>query len=446
MKRNILLAICLLAGICLGRAFEVNGIHYTIIDGEAVVINENLENKIDKIEYWGTTSNLPYPCVSTYKGNIVIPATVDYEGNTYQVTGIAQGAFCGAQETISLTIPEGIKHIGHSAFYGNKGFKTLEFPKSVERIGIYACVLMYGLERVVLPEKLDTIPMGMFQMPSPGGTSPTLEEVVMPKSCKVIGENAFQGNTKLETLTLPDDLVEIQAGAFSLCKKLKTALPASVKNVGRQAFYFVPSPTNQVLSENILLEPSSFAYAKGWVNVCIPEHITTIPDHCFDACTNIETLEFSSAMDTIGDHSFHGAKKLRVIILPESLKYMGGGAFSRCENLRTVYARMKTPPSLTYKEFGSYDDCPNPDDAVVYVPVGCKEAYKQAGWDKFFAEIIEMSETEQKAAFDEIATGISTVKAGAKARAESWYDLQGRQVTRPEKGRIYIHDGRKVVK
>ena len=44
------------------------------------------------------------------------------------------------------------------------------------------------------------------------------------------------------------------------------------------------------------------------------------------------------------------------------------------------------------------------------------------------------------------ATGISTVKAGAKARAESWYDLQGRQVTRPEKGRIYIHDGRKVVK
>ena len=44
------------------------------------------------------------------------------------------------------------------------------------------------------------------------------------------------------------------------------------------------------------------------------------------------------------------------------------------------------------------------------------------------------------------ATGISTVKAGAKARAESWYDLQGRPVTRPEKGRIYIHDGRKIVR
>ena len=43
-------------------------------------------------------------------------------------------------------------------------------------------------------------------------------------------------------------------------------------------------------------------------------------------------------------------------------------------------------------------------------------------------------------------TGISTVKAGAKARAESWYDLQGRPVTRPEKGRIYIHDGRKIVR
>ena len=47
---------------------------------------------------------------------------------------------------------------------------------------------------------------------------------------------------------------------------------------------------------------------------------------------------------------------------------------------------------------------------------------------------------------EDYATGISTVKAGAKARAESWYDLQGRQGTRPEKGRIYIHDGRKVVR
>ena len=32
-----------------------------------------------------------------------------------------------------------------------------------------------------------------------------------------------------------------------------------------------------------------------------------------------------------------------------------------------------------------------------------------------------------------------------KPRDTKYFDLQGRPVTRPEKGRIYIHDGRKVM-
>jgi hypothetical protein len=44
----------------------------------------------------------------------------------------------------------------------------------------------------------------------------------------------------------------------------------------------------------------------------------------------------------------------------------------------------------------------------------------------------------------ETATAIAGVKA-AKADGEVWYDLKGRRVDSPVKGRVYILKGKKVV-
>ena len=116
---------------------------------------------------------------------------------------------------------------------------------------------------------------------------------------------------------------------------------------------------------------------------------------------------------------------------------------------------MEYPPYLVDFEFGSlvgsngYSPA-NPSDAVVYVPVGCKGNYERAGWGKYFAQIVEMEETEQKQEFDAIATGISTVKAGGDKKSAGWYDLQGRRLTEPRKGVniIRYNDGtaKKVLK
>ena len=66
---------------------------------------------------------------------------------------------------------------------------------------------------------------------------------------------------------------------------------------------------------------------------------------------------------------------------------------------------------------------------------GRTHAYRAAGWSEevFKGGIVEMP----------APAGISTIKV--KPSDTKYYDLQGRPVTRPEKGRIYIHDGRKVV-
>ena len=40
--------------------------------------------------------------------------------------------------------------------------------------------------------------------------------------------------------------------------------------------------------------------------------------------------------------------------------------------------------------------------------------------------------------------GISSTPA-SEQKATNWYDLNGRLVTSPKKGQLYIHDGKKVV-
>ena len=53
-----------------------------------------------------------------YSGDIIIPETVDYDGKTYSVTSIGDGAFVYCSGLTSITIPNNVNSIGDEAFYG----------------------------------------------------------------------------------------------------------------------------------------------------------------------------------------------------------------------------------------------------------------------------------------------------------------------------------------
>ena len=42
-------------------------------------------------------------------------------------------------------------------------------------------------------------------------------------------------------------------------------------------------------------------------------------------------------------------------------------------------------------------------------------------------------------------TGISSAPVGKKSSQNGWYDLQGHKITNPQKGNIYLKDGKKIV-
>ena len=96
-----------------------------------------------------------------YKGNIVIPATVKYQGSLYHVTRIGDGAFEDATKLTSVKIPGCVTNIEDGAFRGCENLVYLTIPNSVTNVGTgaFACT---GLKMIELPHSIKKIEVGTF--------------------------------------------------------------------------------------------------------------------------------------------------------------------------------------------------------------------------------------------------------------------------------------------
>ena len=66
-----------------------------------------------------------------YSGNVNIPESVTYSGQTYSVTSIGDGAFSGCSSLTSIIIPNSVTSIGGYAFNGCSSLTSITIPNSV---------------------------------------------------------------------------------------------------------------------------------------------------------------------------------------------------------------------------------------------------------------------------------------------------------------------------
>jgi len=169
---STLIAICVAANVWAGD-FISGGIVYSFTDKEGeVAVDQNI---IDG--------------VNAYSGVYIIPEMVNFEGDNYNVTSIADNAFAQSKIT-DICLPNSITNIGESAF-------------------AYAD----NLTNITLPLNIEVIPKACF-----AGTS--IVNIALPEGVKTIGYGAFQSCTLLHTVLLPSTLTLIEAYAFNNCHNL----------------------------------------------------------------------------------------------------------------------------------------------------------------------------------------------------------------------------------
>ncbi len=135
--------------------------------------------------------------------------------------------FCGVQK---IKLSDNVKRIGTSAFERCPNLKEIIFPRKVTAFGDGVLFYCSSLERVVLPENLTGIPAGTF------GRCFRLHDFELPKNVTCIGEGAFDSTCGFKALKIPENVTEIGDCAFMRSCLRELTVPASVKQIGAEAF------------------------------------------------------------------------------------------------------------------------------------------------------------------------------------------------------------------
>lgn len=135
----------------------------------------------------------------------------------------------------------------------------------------------------------------------------------------IIGENAFAGSS-IETIQISKNVAEIEDGAFSNCKKLKTVTFTDVKDTGdnivtgngiiyldRNTFSGCISLRSITLPDSVkLLEPYVFSECSSLTAINIPKGISEIPEGFCRGCTMLKDIYVADSVNSIADSAFKG--------------------------------------------------------------------------------------------------------------------------------------------
>lgn len=121
-----------------------------------------------------------------YKGDIIIPESVTYQGVEYSVTSIGD-AFFYCDKMTSVSIPNTVTNICGSAFSYCSGLSEIIIPNSVTSIGDNAFMDCTGLTSLTIPESVTSIGGYVF------ANCTGLTSVTIPSSLTIISDHAFYG-------------------------------------------------------------------------------------------------------------------------------------------------------------------------------------------------------------------------------------------------------------
>lgn len=259
-----------------GKFFEKDGIYY------------NNDNAKDQEVY---VAKGPVP----YSGDLIIPATVEYEGIEYSVVGNIISTFSGTDNLINLTIPSTFRFI---KIYG--GCPNLENIYVEEGSPYFTSVdgVLYNADLTTL----ERWPSGK-------------EYTQMLPSVNYIAYGAFWDNNKLTDITIPDGMTFIDNCTFTGSSVKNVVLPESIERIGWDAF----------------------RNCERLTSINFPKNLVNFSNNAFANCTSLKEVNFPDSEISFGPGAFADCSSLTSFRVPDKTKTFSASEIAGCENLKYLY-------------------------------------------------------------------------------------------------------------
>ena len=159
--------------------------------------------------------------------------------------------------------------------------------------------------------------------------------------------------------------------------------------------------------------------------------VTEVDRLAMYACYYLKELVFGDNVKKCGHEAFGASINLCNVTLPVGdvgLKYKW--VFNCDRGIREIHCRSSIPYVV---DEGIFNGAVDYDKCILYVPVGTKQAYRNAEVWKYFTHIVE----------ENVSTSISNINVEKKG---VWYTLQGVKLfAKPNIPGVYIHNGKKII-
>lgn len=187
----------------------------------------------------------------------------------------------------------------------------------------------------------------------------TIPSVVNGRTVTQLGTAAFQNQTQITELVLPDSLQTIGASAFENCTGLtNVSIPSSVTSIGTKAFAGCSALNLSVAAAN----PNYSAAG----NILYNKDKTQL----LQACNVAADLTLPISVTSIAEYAFAGNGNLQTVRI-QNAPSLGDNAFADCSNLTVVHFDSHTVPTAGSHVFSG-------NECMVWVPYAQLADYRSA--------------------------------------------------------------------
>ena len=304
----------------------------------------------------------------------VLRVIFENEGNG--ITAIGRGLFMGCTNLKEITVPETVATIEGYLFDGCTSLKKAVINGGSNNIGEFIFNGCTALEELTLPyagfslesvnaEKPSASLTNLFSAASYDNTYQVTNSYgsvrYIPESLKSItitgGKNipafAFEGMSKVTSVTVPDSVEFVGQNAFLECSSLEYfKMPSAITYIDDSAFAGCAKIDVDIPQKTTFIGMNAFAGCKSIKEINVPETVKILGTYSFSNCTSLKKAVVKGCNNGIADFVFNGCTALEELTLPYAGFSLDSVNTEKAASLTDLFST--TAYDNTYQVINSY--------------------------------------------------------------------------------------------